>query len=135
MTVKKVPDALKDLGDIYRERNAVYGDTYKNFGRVMKGFFPGDVTLVTEEDWNRMALFFHCADKLARYAGSFTKGGHVDSLDDNSVYSQMLQEYDAERRLEAKDKEGKHLPRTVPKYDYEKHPSDHSIESGKTDRT
>jgi hypothetical protein len=93
---KKVPDRLSALGAIYKERNAVYGDTYKAFGKVMKGFFPAPVTLETEEEWNRMALFFHCADKLARYAGSFKKGGHVDSLDDNSVYSQMLQEYDEE---------------------------------------
>lgn len=93
---KKVPDALADLGAIYRERNGVYGDTYKNFGKVMKGFFPGPITLSTEEEWNRMALFFHMGDKLARYAGAFFKGGHVDSLDDNSVYSQMLQEYDAD---------------------------------------
>lgn len=96
--MKKVPDALADLGNIYRERNAVYGDTYKNFGKVMMGFFPNPITLSTEQEWNRMALFFHCADKLARYAGSFKAGGHVDSLDDNSVYSQMLQEYDAEIR-------------------------------------
>lgn len=98
--VKKVPDALAELGEIYRQRNAVYGDTYKNFGKVMKGFFPGPVTLVDESDWNRMALFFHGADKLARYAGAFDRGGHVDSLDDCSVYCQMLQEYDAERRQE-----------------------------------
>lgn len=93
--VVSVPDALSSLGAIYRERNAVYGDTYKNFGGVMRGFFPNQVTLATAEEWNRMALFFHCADKLARYAGAFKAGGHVDSLDDNSVYSQMLQEYDA----------------------------------------
>lgn len=92
--MKKVPDALADLGNIYRERNAVYGDTYQNFGRAMMGFFPDPVTLSTAEEWNRMALFFHCADKLARYAGSFKRGGHADSLDDLSVYSMMLQEYD-----------------------------------------
>ncbi len=98
MTIKKPPEALADLGAIYKERNAVYGDTYKQFGKVMRGFFPSPLTLESEEDWNRMALFFHCADKLARYAGAFGRGGHVDSLDDLSVYSQMLQEYDAEVR-------------------------------------
>ena len=90
------PDRLAELGDIYRDRNATYQDTYKNFGNVMKGFFPAALTLSTAADWNRIALFFHAADKLARYAGTFTKGGHVDSLDDLSVYSMMLQEYDAE---------------------------------------
>jgi len=99
---KSVPQALADLGAIYKERNAVYGDTYKNFGRVMKGFFPNPVTLAAEEDWNRLSLFFHLADKLARYAGTLKTGGHVDSLDDLSVYSQMLQEYDAQCREEPK---------------------------------
>ncbi len=98
---KSVPDALAELGNIYKERRAVYGPTYKNFGKVMKGFFPGPATLETAEDWNRMALFFHCADKLARYASSFkmARGSNPhlgDSLDDLSVYSAMLREYDAE---------------------------------------
>lgn len=97
----KVPDRLTKLGDIYRERNAIYGDTYKNFGAVMKSFFPKPLTLDKEEDWNRIGLFFHLADKLARYSASFPRGvvGHVDSLDDLSVYSQMLQEYDQDVRL------------------------------------
>jgi hypothetical protein len=91
-----VPDRLAKLAEIYRSRNAVYGDTYKRFGKVMMALFPEPLTLSTEEDWNRMALFFHKADKIARYASSFTKGGHVDSLDDDAVYGMMLQEYDAD---------------------------------------
>lgn len=90
------PDRLNELGAIYRERNAAYGDTYKSFGPIMQGFFRGEpVTLQSADDWNRMALFFHAADKLARYAGTFKNGGHVDSLDDLSVYSMLLQEYDS----------------------------------------
>lgn len=110
---KKPDQRLAELGAIYKQRNAMYGDTYKNFGKVMKGFFPGPITLSTEEEWNRLALFFHCGDKLARYAGSFFRGGHVDSLDDNSVYSQLLQEYDDEiRNREPKPiKRGRGRPR------------------------
>lgn len=89
------PDRLVELGETYRERNAIYGDTYKNFGKVMTALFQGKpVTLETDDDWNRMAIYFHMADKLARYAGNFGRGGHVDSLDDLSVYSMMLQEFD-----------------------------------------
>lgn len=88
-----VPDRLTKLGDIYRERNAIYGDTYRNFGKVMMGFFPKGLSLSTEEQWNKVALFFHCADKLAREAASLPDGFHEDSLSDLSVYSMMLQEY------------------------------------------
>jgi len=102
----KVPDRLTKLGDIYRERNATYGDTYKNFGFVMKSFFRESLTLTTVEDWNRIGIFFHLADKLARYSASFPRGvvGHVDSLDDLSVYSQMLQEYDQDVRNDTQPK-------------------------------
>lgn len=96
MTIKNVPDALADLGAIYRERHGTYGDTDKTFGKVMKGLFPQPVTLSSEADWSRMALFCHCVDKIARYASSFGHGGHGDSCDDVSVYAQMLREMDGE---------------------------------------
>jgi hypothetical protein len=34
------------------------------------------------------------ASKLARYANNFFTGGHADSLEDISVYAQMLREVD-----------------------------------------
>lgn len=95
MTVKTPDQALTELGELYRSRNAVYGDTYKDFGKIMIGFFPNPTTITTEAEWNRLALFFHCADKLGRYARQFFTGGHRDSLDDNSVYSQLLAHVDA----------------------------------------
>jgi hypothetical protein len=95
---KKVPDALADLGAIYRERHKLYGETDKSFGRVMAALLPGTTSLSTPADWSRFALLAHVVDKLGRYATSFSSGGHVDSLDDISVYAQMLQEYDGELR-------------------------------------
>lgn len=94
--MKTVPQALADLGAIYKQRNAIYGNNYKLFGHAMTALFPDGITIKTEEDWNRLSLFLHCADKLSRYAASFKQGGHVDSLDDLSVYAQMLQEVDGE---------------------------------------
>ena len=91
---KSVPQALKDLGKIYEERNAVYGDNYLHFGQVMMGMFPRGLTLETEDDFNRFALFVWAASKLTRYAQSFNRGGHADSCDDASVYMQMLNEVD-----------------------------------------
>lgn len=96
MTVKKVPEALAALGKLFEERNALYKDNYKNFGRTLMGLFPNGITLTTEEQFNRFALFLQLVHKNSRYAHSIATGGHADSLDDISVYSQMLQEYDAD---------------------------------------
>lgn len=89
---------LAALGDLFRQRNAVYGSTYKDYGRLMVTLFPEPLTLATADDWNRLALYMHVTDKLCRYARQFGSGGHVDSLDDVSVYAQMLQEFDQEVR-------------------------------------
>lgn len=104
--IKRPDEALAALGELFRSRNAVYGSTYKDFGAVMLALIPGETTIKTEEDWNRLAIFFHCADKLARYGRQFKNGGHRDSLDDVSVYAQLLQECDEELR----QKKGKSWP-------------------------
>jgi len=93
-----VPARLAALGAIYAARNRVYGDDYRYHGEVMVALFPNGVTLKTVDDFNRYALLKHAVSKIGRYAPNFQKGGHVDSLDDLSVYAQMLQELDAEER-------------------------------------
>lgn len=98
--MKTVPERLADLGALYRERNALYGDNYKQFGHVMARLFPGGVQLKTADDFNRFALFMHVQHKISRYAQQFAGGGHPDSLDDAAVYAQMLQEIDASRTNE-----------------------------------
>lgn len=90
-----VPEALAKLALLYKQRNELYGDNYKNFGKLMVAFFPKGVQLLTEEDHSRFALFVHLATKMSRYAEMFSKGGHADSLDDITVYSQMLRELDS----------------------------------------
>lgn len=94
-----VADMLEKLGDLYRQRNGLYGDNYKRTGRRMLGYFPDGIHLRTQEDFNRFSLFVHMDGKMSRYAQVMLRGeGHVDSLDDLSVYSQMQQEVDAEAR-------------------------------------
>lgn len=93
--MKTVPEALADLGKLYRERNVLYKDNYLQFGHMMVALFPNGVKLSTPEDHNRFALFVHIATKLTRYANQIGSGGHIDSLDDITVYAQMLQEHDA----------------------------------------
>jgi hypothetical protein len=101
---KSVPQALNDLGALYEERNALYKDNYKNFGKTLVGLLPDGITLKTEEEFNRFAIFMQMVHKQSRYAHSILSGGHPDSLDDISVYSQMLREYDglmADEKLKA----------------------------------
>lgn len=96
--VKKVPDRLAALGMLYLERNKLYKDNYKHFGKVLAGLFPAGISLKTEEEFNRFALFLQIIHKTTRYSNALLDGGHVDSLDDISVYAQMLQEVDDENR-------------------------------------
>lgn len=92
---KTVPEMLRDAAGIYEERNKLYGDNYKRFGPVMQLLFPDGLVLKTPEDHNRFGVFVQVVAKVTRYAENFTAGGHPDSLDDLTVYSQMLQELDA----------------------------------------
>ena len=92
--MKTVPEMLRDAAGIYEQRNKIYGDNYKRFGKVMALLFPDGVTLKTEDDFNRFGIFVQLVSKETRYAENFLRGGHDDSLDDTSVYSMMLKELD-----------------------------------------
>lgn len=89
-----VPDRLTQLGQIYEKRNKVYADNYYHFGTILKGLFPNGITLETEEEHNRYAIFMQLVHKLSRYSNTIKTGGHKDSLNDFAVYSQMLSEFD-----------------------------------------
>ena len=93
-----VDEALKILADLFLDRNKLYGDNYKKFGALMlalQAFVPGgSFPTETKDDWNRLGLLVMLASKLSRYCSKYMDGGHPDSLDDNSVYSQMLNEID-----------------------------------------
>jgi hypothetical protein len=85
-------DILATASKTYRERNAVYGDNYKHFGKVMKGLFPRGLHVESIDDWNRLGVLVQVASKLSRYAQNFSAGGHVDSAHDAAVYAAILQE-------------------------------------------
>jgi len=89
-----VPEELKRLGDLYRQRNQTYGDDYLRHGSIMKAIFPSGMKLNTEDEFNRYAIFKFMIAKITRYAVNWEKGGHDDSLDDIAVYAQMLKEVD-----------------------------------------
>ncbi len=94
---KKLPYVAKQLHDkanLFAERNAVYGDNYLRFGKIMMALLPNGIHLESESDMNQFTLFVQLVHKLSRYANSLGKGGHADSLDDNAVYSMMLKQSD-----------------------------------------
>lgn len=93
----KPDEALEKLGETYRERNLVYGDNYKTHGNVMLALFPAGVPAqITKDDANRFGVLLMMISKLERYICNWHNGGHEDSLNDLSVYSQMLAELDRE---------------------------------------
>lgn len=88
--VKTVPEMLIASADLYRDRNASYGDNYKRFGKVMHSLFPDGKKITGPDEWNQIGVFIQMVSKISR----FVDGGmhHDDSLEDLSVYSTMLRE-------------------------------------------
>jgi hypothetical protein len=90
---ERAPEILEAGADTFRDRNAVYGDTYLQVGGILQAFFPdGLPSLESKADWNRFALWLAALLKLQRYANNFANGGHRDSAHDAMVYSAMLEE-------------------------------------------
>ena len=85
---------LREKAELFNSRSAVYGDTYKNFGKIMKPLV-GEVNLKSEIDFSRFGVLVQIVSKLARYCKNYSRGGHNDSLDDLAVYAMMLKELDA----------------------------------------
>jgi len=84
---------LREKAELFNSRSAVYGDTYKNFGKIMKPLV-GEVNLKSEIDFSRFGVLLQIVSKLARYCKNYFRGGHNDSLDDLAVYAMMLKELD-----------------------------------------
>lgn len=101
---KSVPDMLRDNAGIYEQRNQLYGDNYKRFGKIMAILFPNGIDLQNADDFNRFGIFVQVVSKITRYAENFSRGGHDDSLDDNAVYSMMLKELDIAFKLKEVEK-------------------------------
>lgn len=97
-----VPGYLRRLGDLFKQRNAVYGDNFLIVGKLMVAMFPDGITLKTEEDHNKFHLFMLKIVKLSRYAVNYEKG-HEDSLDDDIVYTAMVAAIDARAREAGND--------------------------------
>lgn len=91
--VASIPDLLRSGAKTFEERNAVYGETYLAFGKVMDAMYPDGLTIKAGDvdAFNRLGIFVQNITKLCRYATSLPTSGHIDSAHDNMVYSAMLE--------------------------------------------
>ncbi len=80
---------LAKMAETYRERNAVYGDNWRNVGHVMLALFPNGVHLESAQAFNEWHLFELIVVKLTRFANS--KLAHADSIHDIAVYAAMIE--------------------------------------------
>lgn len=89
---------MRMSADVQESRDAEYGSAYKRHGPAIMGLFPEGVQLTTADDHSRFAILTLMFGKLTRYCGSFSRGGHEDSLTDLIAYTAMLKEVDQEAR-------------------------------------
>lgn len=92
--MQTVGDKLAALGKLYEMRGKVYGKDYHHTGTALAAMFPDGLTLKTPEQFRRHMIFCFMLAKLMRHANNImvTGQGHIDSLNDLSVYAQMAHE-------------------------------------------
>lgn len=87
---------LKELANLFQERNKQYGSNYLQFDAVLRALFPYGIHVTENGEFGRLMLVMHLVTKLTRYTQNMQQGkGHADSLDDMAVYAMMLQEHDS----------------------------------------
>jgi len=96
-SAKDVPELLRSGADTYEERAKMYGNDYKEWGKLMMALFPKGITLDNEGDFNRFNILTRVLGKMTRYAAMMHMGGHQDSAHDSMVYSAMLEELTDEK--------------------------------------
>jgi len=94
---ERVESNLNRVTELHRARRRSYGTDYKRTGPALAAMFPGGVYLETAKEFSRFNLLLQIHGKLNRYATRFKQGGHADSLDDISVYAQILRRVDEEQ--------------------------------------
>lgn len=82
-------NALLEGAELFAERNKVYKDNHKVFGRVMAALYPDGLTLVGEDVFAEFGIFVQIISKITRHASN--ENGHHDSIRDTKVYAAMLE--------------------------------------------
>jgi len=88
-------ESLIQAADLFKQRGTIYKDNYKRAGEIFMWLCPEGIEVTDAQTYNRMAIFMQIINKLLRYSLNWDKG-HIDSLDDISVYAMMLKELDQE---------------------------------------
>lgn len=90
----RADELLAAGAETFRERNALYGNSYHSFGEVMAALFPAGLHIEPGDvaGFNRLGVFNMIVSKMCRYAEQFPAGGHTDSAHDTMVYGAMLEE-------------------------------------------
>lgn len=92
-----VSQHLHGLAELFAQRNAVYKDNFRVYGRLMTALFPDGFVATTQEDHNKDHLFMLAMVKLTRYVINY-RVGHKDSIDDMIVYLSMIAALDDEQK-------------------------------------
>lgn len=88
-----VPKELRNMAELYLEKQKVYNSSYKDIGKIFDVFFPEGLTIHGVDEWNRIILLSFIMTKIIRHKHSFnTEVFQFDSLQDISVYAMMLME-------------------------------------------
>jgi hypothetical protein len=94
MSKLDVPGILESGAATYRERNAIYGDSWETFRDMMALLYP-NVELKTKDDIIIYNWISHIVGKLVRFKNSGHK--NLDSIHDASVYAAMVEAYVAQQ--------------------------------------
>jgi len=92
----KPDQALHELATLYKLKNSLYGDSYKQAGNLLSSLFPTGIDLRSPEEYNRFCILVHIVTKLSRYCNNFDNANEPDHMKDISVYASMLLELDCE---------------------------------------
>lgn len=88
-----VCEKLDTVKEIFKKRNAIYGDSYKDFGHVMEALFPNGIHIEGAAEFQRFIGVCNVVGKLVRFTKRYANGhNHQDSLDDMIAYTAMLSE-------------------------------------------
>jgi len=94
----KPDQALHKLALLYQLKNSLYGDSYKQAGKILAAIFDDGIEIESEKDFNRFCIYVHIITKLLRYSNNFFKEPDPDHMKDIAVYATMLLELDEEEK-------------------------------------
>jgi hypothetical protein len=105
MSKFNVPEILERGARTYRQRNAIYGDSWETFRNVMALLFPNGLDLTDPDNILIYNLLSHLVGKVVRFTNSKFK--NTDSVHDISVYAAMIEAYVLAGGKKKLDRKGK----------------------------